>query len=159
VHVFVLAAVVLAGLFATVQAGGAPPRPPSHPSRAGLPAPDPLLRDLIGFRVRYRDLLRRHDELVRTVPVRYRAWDGRQRIALLVLPRWYGPKRHPSIPLVISPHGRGVTPRDNTRFWGGLPAFGPFAVVNPNRRCPGSMSTEAASTPSAAAWAARKPSS
>ena len=90
-----------------------------------------MLRDLITFRVRYRDLLRRHDELVRTVRISYRAYDGKRRVALLVVPRWYGPRRHPSIPLVISPHGRGLRPRDNTHFWGGLPAFGPFAVVNP----------------------------
>jgi poly(3-hydroxybutyrate) depolymerase len=32
---------------------------------------------------------------------------------------------------VISPHGRGISARVNLRFWGGLPAFGPFAVVDP----------------------------
>jgi pimeloyl-ACP methyl ester carboxylesterase len=117
-------------------AGGATTRPaakapPAQPPIQELREPDPLLRDLIGFRVRYRDLLRRHDELVRTVAVPYRAWDGTSRLALLVLPRWYGPSLHPPIPLVISPHGRGVTPEENMHFWGGLAAFGPFAVVNP----------------------------
>ncbi|MGZ4353090.1 MAG: alpha/beta hydrolase family protein [Gaiellaceae bacterium] len=107
-------------------ADGAPP-----PRTVTLPEPDPLLRDLVTFKVRYRDLLRRHDELVRIVRVPYTAYDGRRRAALLVLPRWYGPARHPPIPLVISPHGRGITARDNTHFWAGLPAFGPFAVVNP----------------------------
>jgi hypothetical protein len=29
------------------------------------------------------------------------------------------------------PHGRGITARDNLHFWGGSPAFGPFAVVSP----------------------------
>lgn len=105
--------------------------PPRQPPVKELREPDPLLRDLIGFRVRYRDLLRRHDRLVRTVAVPYRAWDGSTRLASLVLPRWYGPRLHPPIPLVISPHGRGVTPKTNARFWGSLPAFGPFAVVNP----------------------------
>jgi poly(3-hydroxybutyrate) depolymerase len=38
----------------------------------------------------------------------------------------------PAIPLVISPHGRGVPPAGNIRLWGGLPAFGPFAVVTPD---------------------------
>jgi pimeloyl-ACP methyl ester carboxylesterase len=98
---------------------------------ARLPRPSPLLRQLIGFKVRYRELLRDHRELVRVVRVPYRANGGRERIAYLVLPRWYGPRTDPRIPLVISPHGRGVTPRDNIRFWGGLPAFGPFAVVSP----------------------------
>ena len=96
-----------------------------------LREPDPLLRDLIGFRVRYRDLLRRHDDLVRTVTISYRASNGAMRRALLVVPRWYGPRLHPPIPLVISPHGRGLQPETNLRFWGGLPAFGPFAVVSP----------------------------
>jgi pimeloyl-ACP methyl ester carboxylesterase len=109
----------------------APIAPSAAPPVKDLREPDPLLRDLIGFRVRYRDLLRRHDELVRTVVAPYRAWDGSTRTAVVVLPRWYGPRRHPPIPLVISPHGRGVSPEDNARFWGGLPAFGPFAVVNP----------------------------
>ena len=110
---------------------GAPARRPPPGHTGTLPEPDPVLRDLITFRVRYRDLLRRHDELVRIVRISYRAYDGQRRGALLVLPRWYGPRRHPSIPLVISPHGRGITPRDNTHSWGGLPAFGPFAVINP----------------------------
>jgi pimeloyl-ACP methyl ester carboxylesterase len=40
---------------------------------------------------------------------------------------------------VISPHGRGVDGAYNLRFWGGLPARGPFAVVSPDgqgRRLP-----------------------
>lgn len=49
----------------------------------------------------------------------------------MLLPAWYGPHRNPPIPLVISPHGRGVDPRGNRRLWGGLPALGRFAVVNP----------------------------
>jgi poly(3-hydroxybutyrate) depolymerase len=98
---------------------------------AKLPHPVPLLRQLIGFRVRYRDLLADHRELVRVIRVPYLANGGYRRVAFVVLPRWYGPKSHPAIPLVISPHGRGVTPRGNDNFWGGLPAFGPFAVVSP----------------------------
>jgi pimeloyl-ACP methyl ester carboxylesterase len=104
--------------------------PPRQPSKE-LREPDPLLRDLIGFRVRYKDLLKRHDALVRTVAIRYRAWNGEARTAYLVVPKWYGPKLHPRIALVISPHGRGVGARYNLRFWGGLPAFGPFAVISP----------------------------
>ncbi len=63
--------------------------------------------------------------------IRYRAWDGRSRRAYVLLPAWYGPGDDPPIPLVISPHGRGVQAFDNTRFWGNLPAVGRFAVVNP----------------------------
>jgi S-formylglutathione hydrolase FrmB len=68
---------------------------------------------------------------VRLLRVGYRAWDGRTRRAYVILPRWYGPRHDPPIPLVISPHGRGVPARANVRIWGDLPARGPFAVVNP----------------------------
>jgi poly(3-hydroxybutyrate) depolymerase len=105
----------------------------ARPSSAAseLPAPDPLLREFIGFKVRYRDLLKRNVALVRSVTVTYRAWDGARRKAVLVLPEWYGPRKDPPVPLVISPHGRGGSAQGNAELWGGLPAFGPFAVVNP----------------------------
>lgn len=63
--------------------------------------------------------------------IHYRAWDGRERNAYVILPAWYGPHDDPAIPLAISPHGRGVKARDNVRLWGPLPAIGSFAVVNP----------------------------
>jgi poly(3-hydroxybutyrate) depolymerase len=85
----------------------------------------------VGFRVLYRFMLSRDHDLVRQLWVPYRAWDGKRREALLVLPDWYGPRDHPPIPLVISPHGRGGTAKGNAANWGDLPAFGPFAVVNP----------------------------
>lgn len=68
---------------------------------------------------------------IRDLRIRYRATDGALRFAVVVLPRWYGPRRHPPIPLVISPHGSGVQPIANARRWGDLPARGRFAVVNP----------------------------
>jgi S-formylglutathione hydrolase FrmB len=68
---------------------------------------------------------------VRLLTIDYRAWDGKKRPAYLLLPRWYGPRRDPVIPLVISPHGRGVPARSNVRIWGDLPARGPFVLVNP----------------------------
>jgi len=68
---------------------------------------------------------------VRVLAISYRAHDGLSRRAYLILPAWYGPKRHPPIPLVISPHGRGVGARTNIRRWGDLPARGGFAVINP----------------------------
>jgi len=105
--------------------------PPVGKAATELPKPDPALRELIGFRVRYRDLLKRRIALVRQVRIGYTAWDGARRTAVLVLPKWYGPGANPAIPLVISPHGRGGTAQANARLWGGLPAFGPFAVVNP----------------------------
>lgn len=129
-----LSLLVLAALVAGTPAACTERRtaaPPTTTTTKELREPDPVLRDLIGFRVRYRDLLRRNDELVRTVTVRYRAWNGASRRALLVIPRWYRPGLDPPIPLVISPHGRGLQPQTNLRFWGGLPAFGPFAVVAP----------------------------
>ena len=69
--------------------------------------------------------------LVRVLTISYRAHDGLTRRAYLILPAWYGPKHHPPIPLVISPHGRGVGARANIRRWGDLPGRGGFAVINP----------------------------
>jgi pimeloyl-ACP methyl ester carboxylesterase len=68
--------------------------------------------------------------------IHYRAHDGGRRSAYVVLPSWYGPRRHPRIPLVISPHGRGLTGRANAGLWGSLPASGGFAVVNPDGLSP-----------------------
>jgi pimeloyl-ACP methyl ester carboxylesterase len=68
---------------------------------------------------------------VRTIEISYRAHDGLPRRAYVLLPAWYGPTRHPPIPLVISPHGRGVSAEENIRRWGHLPAVGRFAVINP----------------------------
>lgn len=70
-----------------------------------------------------------HD--VREWRITYVAHDGLVRDAYVLLPRWYGPRHHPRLPLVISPHGRGVAARANARLWGDLPALGLFAVVNP----------------------------
>jgi poly(3-hydroxybutyrate) depolymerase len=70
-------------------------------------------------------------QLVRTWTIDYRAHNGATRVALVVLPRWYGPHNNPPIPLVISPHGRGTEPQSNARIWGNMPALGGFAVVNP----------------------------
>ncbi|MGZ4463644.1 MAG: alpha/beta hydrolase family protein [Gaiellaceae bacterium] len=60
--------------------------------------------------------------------IRYRAHDGVIRPAWLLLPDGYHGQ---PIPLVISPHGRGVGARLNARLWGDLPGEGDFAVVNP----------------------------
>jgi hypothetical protein len=69
--------------------------------------------------------------LVRVVTIHYRTHDGHRRAAYVVLPKWYGPRNNPPLPLIISPHGRGVLPTENVERWGNLPALGPFAVVNP----------------------------
>ena len=94
-----------------------------------------LVRDESGrlraFDVRYRDLLREHRELVRRVVIHYRAWNGQSREADVLLPRWYTASTAPALPLVISPHGRGISAAANLHFWGGLPAFGPFIVISP----------------------------
>lgn len=127
----VVAAVAVVGVHGSAPTAGAPVTPSPSSSGSELPGPDPLLRELIVFRVRYRDLLRRHDELIRRITIPYVAWDGAKRSAVLVLPRWYGPAKHPAIPLVISPHGRGCSAAHNASVWGGMPAFGPFAVINP----------------------------
>ena len=71
--------------------------------------------------------------------VDYRAHDGRTRAAYVLLPSWYGPRRNQPLPLVLSPHGRGVGGRANARLWGGLPARDGVAVISPDgegRRLP-----------------------
>jgi hypothetical protein len=67
----------------------------------------------------------------RTIQIEYRTHDGYRRAAYVLVPDWYGPSRHPRLPLIISPHGRGVTADVNADRWGDLPALGSFAVVNP----------------------------
>lgn len=69
---------------------------------------------------------------VRVWTITYWAHDGRAHRAYVVLPAWYGPKRDPRIPLIISPHGRGGGGLANARLWADLPAVGGFAVVNPD---------------------------
>lgn len=62
------------------------------------------------------------------VRIWYRAHDGRERPAWLILPAGYHGQ---SVPLVVSPHGRGVSAKRNTAYWGNLPNEGDFAVVCP----------------------------
>jgi pimeloyl-ACP methyl ester carboxylesterase len=121
------AAVVLAAgavWVATARLGGGP-----HHAAGSLTRDDS--GRLRTFHVQYRDLLREHDKLVRRVSLRYRAWNGKLRVAYVVLPHWYNASTAPALPLVMSPHGRGITPAANLHFWGGLPAFGPFMVISP----------------------------
>lgn len=76
---------------------------------------------------------------VREWTIGYQAHDGRTRAAYVLLPAWYGPHDDPPLPLVVSPHGRGVDGRANARLWGDLPGRDGFAVVNPDgegRRLP-----------------------
>jgi pimeloyl-ACP methyl ester carboxylesterase len=49
---------------------------------------------------------------------------------MVLLPRSYRAGDQP-IPLVISPHGRGVSYKTNAHRWGNLPGIGGFAVVSP----------------------------
>lgn len=68
---------------------------------------------------------------VRTFTIQYKTQDGHRRAAYVLLPDWYGPSNNPPVPLIISPHGRGVPATENVDRWGDLPALGSFAVVNP----------------------------
>lgn len=67
----------------------------------------------------------------RMIEIRYAAHDGAVRAAYVLLPRWYDPAHDPPLPLVISPHGRGVNALANARLWGDLPGRDGFIVVNP----------------------------
>ena len=60
--------------------------------------------------------------------IHYIAHDGVRRAAWLLLPIGYHGQ---ALPLVISPHGRGVDEKMNARLWGDLPGLGDFAVINP----------------------------
>jgi poly(3-hydroxybutyrate) depolymerase len=67
--------------------------------------------------------------------IRYAAHNRVLRWAVIVAPAEYGPRNaSPPLPLVISPHGRGVRARTNARLWSDLPGRGGFAVI-----CPGGM--------------------
>ena len=69
---------------------------------------------------------------IRIWKIAYRAHNGDRRSAYVALPVWYRPGHSPPIPLLISPHGRGVSGRANLSLWGQLPATGQFAVVSPD---------------------------
>ncbi|HEY4347638.1 MAG TPA: hypothetical protein VGM80_08605 [Gaiellaceae bacterium] len=69
---------------------------------------------------------------IRIWTVTYRTHEGDPRNAYVALPSSYRPGHAPPIPLVISPHGRGVSGRQNVKLWGQLPAIGNFAVVSPD---------------------------
>lgn len=120
-------ACALVAVAAAVAFRGDGTRPPSHAIR-GIDERG----NLTTFRRAYEDVLTEGTGLVRRLAVPYVANGGARRTAYVVLPRWYGASKHPPIPLVISPHGRGVSAVANLRFWRQLPAYGPFALVSPD---------------------------
>ena len=69
---------------------------------------------------------------VRVRRIHYRSHGGLRRAAWVVLPAGYRPGHNPPLPLVISPHGRGVGGRANARLFGRLPAAGRFILVSPD---------------------------
>ena len=72
--------------------------------------------------------------------IRYTAWDGHLRSAVLLLPAWYERGSAASLPLVITPHGRGESPVFMADRWGRLPNRDDFAVICPageGERLPG----------------------
>ena len=122
---------------------------------------------------------------VKVVTIHYKTHDGYRRAAYVVLPDWYGPGNNPPLPLIISPHGRGVSAEENVDRWGNLPTLGsvrsresggtgpqvqalllglrrsdrgprPDAADPSAARFRGCESNRRASTRSARAWAARR---
>jgi dipeptidyl aminopeptidase/acylaminoacyl peptidase len=69
---------------------------------------------------------------VRTITIAYSAHDGRESHAVVLVPSWYGRRGPRALPLVISPHGRGMYGRTNAELWGDLATRGGFVVVNPD---------------------------
>jgi poly(3-hydroxybutyrate) depolymerase len=114
-------------LLALVAAGAAPVAPAA--ARAFAPA-----EASAGARPAYDD-----DHRTRRLTIVYRAHNGRLRSATVLLPAWYMPGTSPPIPLIISPHGRGLTGRQNAALWGNLPGEAGFIVISPDghgRRLP-----------------------
>src|SRR5215218_2472878 len=69
---------------------------------------------------------------VREIRIHYRSHAGIRRGATVLLPATYDGATSGALPLIISPHGRGLSGRTNAAAWGGLPALGNFVVVNPD---------------------------
>ncbi len=69
---------------------------------------------------------------VSTIKIHYRSYAGIRRAAFVALPAGYSRADGRPLPLIISPHGRGLTGRGNAAAWGDLPGLGGFAVVNPD---------------------------
>jgi pimeloyl-ACP methyl ester carboxylesterase len=107
-----LLAGIAAGLLSTAAAASAAPPAASPPSTsAGTRGPAMLP--------------------VRRVRFDYRTHDGKTSWAIVLLPGWYGPSRHPALPLIICPHGRNTSPESTAKRWRDLPTRGGFAVVLP----------------------------
>jgi poly(3-hydroxybutyrate) depolymerase len=68
-------------------------------------------------------------QLVRTLTIPYTAHDGVERTATVLLPAQLPDT---PLPLVISPHGRGLDGAKNARVWGDLPGRDGFVVVSPD---------------------------
>jgi hypothetical protein len=66
----------------------------------------------------------------RWLQIRFTGPGGRRDRLVVGLPSWYGPRDDPPLPLVISPHSRGLTPWQEARRWGDLPGRFGIAVVN-----------------------------
>lgn len=63
----------------------------------------------------------------RWVSVHFTGPAGARESVIVAMPSWYGPDRHPPLPLVIAPHSRGFTPWQAAKRWGDLP--GRFGVI------------------------------
>ena len=66
----------------------------------------------------------------RWVSARFRGPGGVRESIVVAMPAWYGPGRDPPLPLVVSPHSRGLTPRRSARRWGAVPGRFGIIVVN-----------------------------
>ena len=108
----VIAAFILSPIAVTARAAHGPEKPASPVAQALTPASDTPTG-------------------VNSVTISYRSHAGHTRHAVVLYPASY---RHGTmaLPVVISPHGRGLDGAMNAKLWGNLPALGNFAVVNPD---------------------------
>ena len=72
-----------------------------------------------------------HAAGTRWLEIRFPGPGGRRDSAVLGLPSWYTPRDDPRLPLVVSPHSRGLTPWQEARRWGDLPDRFRLVVVVP----------------------------
>lgn len=76
--------------------------------------------------------IRRGPREVRLLSFRYRAWDGAHARAYVVVPAWYRRGDAPSLPLVISSHGRGGGALGPVYRWRYLEGRDGFILVSPS---------------------------
>jgi pimeloyl-ACP methyl ester carboxylesterase len=107
-----------------IAVGGAPTAGHAHPRARTLSFRQPGWPTGIQIRIP-GDV----EQVMSRRTIEYTTFDGVRRRAIVLMPVHVRPGE--SLPLVISPHGRGVPPEANSLFWGDLPGRDRFILVMP----------------------------